>query len=308
MGSDSYNNKTLITILGPTASGKTSFAIELARKLDTEIISSDSRQMYREMRIVTAVPSDEELAAVKHHLIGKLSIQDYYNASMFETEVMKLLKDLFPRLPRVIMAGGSGMYIDAVCKGIDDIPTVDPEIRDQMAKKYKKEGIESLRKMLKELDPEYFKKVDINNPNRMLKGLEVSVQTGKPYSSFLTRSKKKRDFKIIKLGIDLPREELYERINKRVDIMLEQGLIKEARRLYPQRELNALNTVGLKELFAHFDGEYSKEKAIELIKRNTRHFARRQLTWFRRDKEIIWLGPGETDKAFEVIESIGILN
>jgi len=293
---------TLITILGPTATGKTDFAIRLAQKFNTEIISSDSRQMYREMKIGTATPGQSELDAAPHHFIGNLSIHDYYNASMFEEEVLSLLEDIFTKFSHVIMVGGSGMYIDAVCKGIDELPVVDAQIRLKLQEQYKKEGIEGLRIQLKLLDPDYYNTVDLKNPNRILKGLEISIMTGKPYSSFLTRKKKHREFRILKIGLNLPREILYQRINRRVDLMVETGLIEEARELFPLRSLNALNTVGYKELFSYFDGSIDRAKAIELIKRNTRHFAKRQITWFKRDPEITWIHPDEFEKAVKTCQ------
>lgn len=295
-------NNTLITILGPTATGKTDFAIRLAQKFNTEIISSDSRQMYREMKIGTARPGQTELNTVPHHFIGNLSIHDYYNASMFEEEVLSLLGDLFQKHASVIMVGGSGMYIDAVCKGIDELPVVDAQIRMKLQEQYKNEGIESLRIQLKLIDPDYYTTVDLKNPNRILKGLEISIMTGKPYSSFLTRKRKHREFRILKIGLNLPRELLYQRINHRVDQMLEAGLIEEAGKLFPLRSLNALNTVGYKELFSYFDGSIDREKAIELIKRNTRHFAKRQITWFKRDPEINWIHPDEFEKAVKTCQ------
>jgi len=294
-------DKTLITILGPTATGKTDFAIRLAKQINTEIISSDSRQMYREMKIGTARPGQTELSIAPHHFIGNLSIHDYYNASMFEVEVIRLLGDLFKKYSQVIMVGGSGMYIDAVCSGIDELPGIDPQIRLQLQEQYKNEGIESLRIQLKLVDPDYYNTVDLKNPNRILKGLEISIMTGKPYSSFLTRKDKNRDFQIIKIGLNLPREVLYQNINHRVDQMVKAGLVEEARKLYSLRSLNALNTVGYKELFSHFDGNTDRAKAIELIKRNTRHFAKRQITWFKRDPEIMWIQPDEFEKAVEFI-------
>lgn len=295
-------NNTLITILGPTATGKTDFAIRLAQNINTEIISSDSRQMYREMKIGTATPGKIELNTVPHHFIGNLSIHDYYNASMFEEEVLSLLGEFFTKFSQVIMVGGSGMYIDAVCEGIDELPVVDPQIRMKLQEQYKKEGIESLRIQLKLLDPEYYKTVDLKNPNRILKGLEISIMTGKPYSSFLTKKKKHREFRILKIGLALPREILYQKIDRRVDLMVESGLIEEARKLYPLRSLNALNTVGYKELFSYFDGDINRAKAIELIKRNTRHFAKRQITWFKRDPKINWIHPDEFEKAVKICQ------
>ena len=278
----------LIVITGPTAVGKTNVAIEAARKLNTEIISCDSRQMYRELHIGTAVPSAEELATVPHHFIGNLSIHDYYNVSMFEQECLQLLDKLFQKYPIVVMTGGSGLYIDAVCKGIDDFPTVDPELRKTVTGWFESGGIEYLRWQLKMLDPQHYEKVDLHNHKRIMKAVEVSLQTGKPYSSFLTDQERKRPFEIEKYVLNRPREELFERINRRATLMMEEGLPEEARVLYPYRHLNALNTVGYKELFAYMDGRYDLDTAVELIRRNTRRYAKRQLTWFVRDKEMIW--------------------
>ena len=278
----------LIVITGPTAVGKTNIAIEVAKALNTEIISCDSRQMYREMRIGTAVPSAEELAAVPHHFIGNLSIHDYYNVSMFEQDCLQLLGKLFLKYPTVVMTGGSGLYIDAVCKGIDDFPTVDTEIRKTVTGWFESEGIEYLRRQLKMLDPQHYAKVDLRNHKRIMKAIEVSLQTGKPYSSFLTEQERKRPFDIEKIVLNRPREELFERINHRTTLMMEEGLPEEARALYPYRHLNALNTVGYKELFAYIDGQCDFDTATELIRRNTRRYAKRQLTWFARDKDMIW--------------------
>ena len=275
--------RKLIVITGPTAVGKTEAAIEIAKSLNTEIISCDSRQMYREMRIGTAVPTDVELAAVPHHFIGNLSIHDYYNVSMFEQDCLQLLDKLFLKHETVIMTGGSGLYIDAVCKGIDDFPTVDPEIRKTVTGWYESEGIEYLRRKIKLLDPVHYAKVDLRNYKRIMKAIEVSLQTGKPYSSFLTAQERKRPFGIEKILISRPREELFDRINRRTTLMMEQGLLEEAQVLYPHRHLNALNTVGYRELFAYMDGQHDLETAVELIRRNTRRYAKRQLTWFARD-------------------------
>jgi len=276
----------LIVITGPTAVGKTSVAVKVAKALHTEIISCDARQMYREMRIGTAVPTADELAAVPHHFIGNLSIHDYYNVSMFEQECLQLLDKLFAKYQTVVMTGGSGLYIDALCKGIDDFPTVDTEIRKTVTGWFETGGIEYLRRQLKMLDPEHHAKVDLRNHKRMMKAIEVSLQTGKPYSSFLTAQERKRPFDIEKIVIDRPREELFERINRRTTLMMEEGLLKEAETLYPYRHLNALNTVGYKELFAYMDGQYDLNTAVELIRRNTRRYAKRQLTWLARDKNI----------------------
>ncbi len=296
-------DKSLIVILGPTASGKTDLGIRLAESLQTEIISADSRQIYKELQIGTAPPTKEQLKRIPHHFIGNKSIHDYYNASMFETEALSLLSKLFSKHENVFMVGGSGMYINAICSGIDDIPTVDPEIRLKLREQYEKEGIESLRIQLKMLDPVYYNMVDLRNPNRILKGLEISVMTGKPYSSFLSHRKKKRNFRILKIGLLIDREKLYKKINLRVDEMIRQGLIEEARRMYPLRELNALNTVGYKELFAYFDNQISKDEAIELLKRNTRRFAKRQMTWFLKDKEIHWFEPDEENRMLKLIQN-----
>ncbi len=297
------NQSFLVIICGPTASGKTSLAIELAQYFGSEIISADSRQIYREMSIGTAVPFPEERKGVRHHFIQNKSVFDYYNAFMYETEVIHLLEDLFRRMNPVIMAGGSGLYIDAVCRGIDDIPTVEPAVRQEMKELYVREGLEGLRSLLKKMDPDYYKKADLRNPKRLLKALEISVQTGRPYSSFLTQPHKQRSFRILKAGLDLPREDLYDRINRRVDRMIEAGLTEEARRLYPHRDTNALNTVGYKELFDYFDKKISLDEAITRIKANTRKYARKQLTWFRKDPEIRWFRPEETEEILRWIES-----
>jgi tRNA dimethylallyltransferase len=283
--------KSLVLIAGPTASGKTPLAVTLAKTFNTVIISADSKQMYREMKIGTAVPSARELASVQHYFIGNLSIHDYYNASIYETEVNSLLENLFKERDRVLMVGGSGLYINSVCKGIDDFPSTDPEVREQFMNQYKEEGIEGLRSLLKLLDPEYYEKTDLRNYKRILKALEVSIMTGKPYSSFLSGERKPRPYKVIQIGLELPREELYRRIDFRVDRMLAHGLEVEARSLLPHKGSNALNTVGYKELFEYFEGKISREEAIRLIKRNTRHYAKRQISWFSRDKEIQWFHP-----------------
>ena len=283
----------LIVITGPTAVGKTSVAIEVAKSFRTEIISCDSRQMYREMRIGTAVPTEEELAIVPHHFIGNLSIHDYYNVSMFEQECLQLLNKLFSKYPTVVMTGGSGLYIDALCKGIDDFPTVDTEIRKTVTGWFETEGVEYLRRQLKMLDPEHYAMVDLRNHKRIMKAIEVSLQTGKPYSSFLTAQERKRPFNIEKIVLNRPREELFERINNRTTQMMKEGLLEEAEALYPYRHLNALNTVGYKELFAYMDGQHDLDTAVELIRRNTRRYAKRQLTWFARDKEMVWMHPEE---------------
>jgi len=289
-------SKNLIVITGPTAIGKTSMAIEVARHFNSEIVSADSRQIYRELTIGTAVPSPTELAAVRHHFIHTHSIQQTYNASMFETEALELLGKLFKKNDTIIMVGGSMLYIDAVCKGIDTMPDVDPELRHNLKNKLKTEGIESLRRQLKQLDPNYYSEVDLKNPARIVHALEICLMTGKPYSSFRSSSQKKRPFNIIKTGLNCDRKLLHQRINKRVDQMMHAGLEQEVRSVFSQRHLNALNTVGYRELFDWFKGEISKERAIELIKRNTRRYARKQLTWFRNDASVTWFQPEETSK------------
>ncbi len=297
-------NKYLVIVSGPTGVGKTGLCVELAERYDSQIISADSRQMYREMNTGTAAPSPDQLARVKHWFTGNLSIHDYYNASMFESEVMSLLGELFKNHRLIFMAGGSGLYIDAVCHGIDDLPAVNPELREDLAASFRNNGIEWLRSKLKKLDPDYYGRVDLRNPNRMLKAVEISLMTGKPYSSFLTGRKKKRDFEIIKTGLRLEREELYGIINRRVDSMIEQGLLEEAQQLYPYRNLNALKTVGYRELFDNFDGKISLETAIEQVKRNTRRYARRQLTWLSKYDDIYWFHPGDADGIIKLIKDL----
>jgi tRNA dimethylallyltransferase len=289
------SNKRLIIVTGPTAIGKTDLAIRLAKYFGTEIINADSRQIYREMIIGTAVPSSEQQAGVKHHFINHRSIHDYYNASQFELEAVELLDRLFTKQDAVIMAGGSGMYIDAVCKGIDEIPTVNPDVREKIHHEYKLLGLEGIRSRLREVDPDYYDKADLNNPKRIMKALEIAEMTGRPYTSFLTGKSKPRNFSIIKIGLDMPRQELHNRINTRVDNMILHGLLQEATGLYPYKHLNSLNTVGYKELFDYLDGRFSLEESIEIIKGHTRQYARRQLTWFRKDKDMQWFGPDEID-------------
>ncbi len=283
------NKKHLILIAGPTAVGKTSLAIELAIKYNTEIISTDSRQFYREMQIGTAAPTKEELSKAKHHFIGNLSIKDYYNVSIFEQEAIKLLVKLFETKDVVIAVGGSGLYVDALCYGIDDLPDADEKLRNEIKRKYNKYGIEYLQNEVKRLDPDYYSIADIKNPKRLQRALEVIYETGNTYSSQRTKKQKIRDFKIDKYVLNMNRELLYQRINKRVDLMIEAGLEKEARGLFEYRELNALNTVGYKELFSYFNNEISLEQAITDIKTHSRRYAKRQLTWFKRDNSFNWI-------------------
>ena len=294
-------NKYLVIILGPTASGKTDAAIQIAEIFKTEIISADSRQLYKELNIGTAVPDQDQLKKIRHHFVQTISVQDYYNASKFENDVLYMLDRLFIEKDIVVMAGGSGMYINAVCYGIDDLPSMDPEVRENLAHRIKNEGIENLRLELKEIDPEYYSKVDLKNPNRILKALEIYYMTGSPYSSFLSGQKKERFYKIIKIGLNPYREELYRRIDRRVDEMITKGLVDEVRSLYGIKDCNALNTVGYKEIFDYLDGKQTLDQAISLIKRNTRRYARRQLTWFRKDKTIRWF---ESENITGMVEFI----
>ena len=289
-------NKTLIVILGPTAIGKTALSIKLARHFNTEIISSDSRQLFKEMKIGTAVPSTEELNSVKHHFIGNLSISDYYNVSKFEKEALHKLDDIFLKNNLAIMVGGSGLYIDAVCKGIDDLPDPDKKLRHEINEIFKSSGIEALQKKLKELDPEYYLIVDLKNPKRLMRAIEVCLQTGKTYTSLRKNKTGKRDFNIIKIGLNCEREKLFDRINLRVDKMINEGLLDEVKELYKHKNLNSLNTVGYKEIFDFLDNKTSFEQAIENIKTNTRRYAKRQLTWFKRDEEIKWFHPTEKNE------------
>jgi tRNA dimethylallyltransferase len=294
----------LIVLLGPTGVGKTDISIDLAEKFDCEIISADSRQFFREMKIGTAVPADYQTNKIRHHFIRFISVTEYYSASLFERDVLNLLPRLFLKNNVVLMTGGSGLYIDAVCNGYDDIPDVDQVARNKYISLYNLHGIESLREALKLLDPLHYSNVDLNNHKRIMRALEICETTGLPYSSFLKRHKRKRDFKIIKIGLERDRDELYARINLRVDEMLKNGLEDEARNLWDYRHLNALNSVGYREFFDYFEGKITCEKAIELIKRNSRRYAKRQLTWWSKDKEIKWFKAGNTGEIIHYIESI----
>jgi tRNA dimethylallyltransferase len=281
-------NKHLIVIAGPTAIGKTALSIKLAKYYQTEIVSADSRQFYKEMEIGTAVPSAEELAAAKHHFIQHISVEEEYSVGDFERDAIKKLTKIFQQKNKAILVGGSGLYIKAVLEGLDYFPKVEPSVREKLNLKLQKNGIKNLQKELKQLDPVHAEKVDLENPHRVIRALEICIGSGKPYSSFLNDSSLKRDFIPIKIGLIAPRELIYERIEQRVDIMLQNGLLQEAKKLYKQKELNALNTVGYKELFQYFDGNWKLDFAIEEIKKNTRRFAKRQLTWFKRDEDTQW--------------------
>jgi len=280
--------KFLLNVVGPTAIGKTSLAIALAQRFDTEIISADSRQFFKEMQIGTAVPSEAELAAVKHHFIQHISIEDQYSVGDFEAEAILKLEEIFKPQEVAVMVGGSGLYTKSVLQGLDYFPQISSEIKLQLNEQLKEEGLLSLQRKLETLDPDYYHSADIQNPQRVIRALEVSIGTGRPYSSYLSQPKKIRDFKTISIGLTAEREVIYDRINRRVDLMLDEGLLQEAQNLFPQRRLNALNTVGYKELFAFLKGKYSLETAVAEIKKNTRRFAKRQLTWFRKDPEIQW--------------------
>lgn len=279
---------TLIVILGPTGIGKTDLSIKLAKQFKTEILSSDSRQFYKELKIGTAAPDENELSQAKHHFIGNISIHDYYNVSLFETQANKILNNIFNKNKFAIMVGGSGMYIDAVCYGIDEMPDIDEQLRKDLLIKYEEIGLEGIRLELKKLDPEHYNKVDLKNHKRILRALEICYQTGETYTSYHTNKRKQRNFNILKIGLFMNREELYKRIDLRVDLMIKNGLIDEAKQYHKYKKLNALNTVGYKELFEYFDNKISLDEAIRLIKRNSRHYAKRQITWFKRYDDINW--------------------
>ena len=305
----STNQNTLITIVGPTAVGKTALSIQLANVFSASIISCDSRQFFKEMTIGTAVPESKELAAAIHYFIQNRSVFDSYNVGEFERDALEKLEVLFKENPIQIMVGGSGLYVDAVLNGLDYFPEVNPKIREALLFKIEKEGIEVLQKQLKELDLETYKLIAIDNPHRIMRALEVCIGSGIPYSTFKNKPKKQRNFKSIKIGLNADREIIYNRINQRVDAMIDNGLIEEAKTLYAHKELNALQTVGYRELFSFFDGNFTKEFAISEIKKNSRRFAKRQLTWFKRDKNTLWFDY-LTDKltiASEVSEKINKL-
>ena len=293
---------TLIVLIGPTGIGKTDLSLNIAEHYNTEIISADSRQLYADLKIGTAAPTPEQLARVKHHFVGTLQLTDYYSAAQYEAEVMKKLDELFKRHNIIVLTGGSMMYVDAVCKGIDDIPTVDEETRKTLMQHYENVGLERLCAELKILDPEYYDIVDKKNPKRVIHALEICYMTGQTYTSFRTSQTKERPFNIIKVGLRREREELYARINKRVDIMMEYGLLEEAKSVYQYKDLNSLNTVGYKEMFEYLDGEWEPPVAIEKIKQISRIYSRKQVTWFKRDTDITWLHPDDTDNIMSFIE------
>ncbi len=290
-------HKTLIVIAGPTAIGKTAAAIEVAKHFNTVVVSADSRQFFREMSIGTAKPSADELAQVKHYFINSHSITEPFSVGDFEKQGLALLDELFKTHNHVVLAGGSGLYIKAICEGFDDLPTADPVVREKLNRELEEKGIAYLQEKLKLADPVYYSEVDINNPQRIIRALEVFESSGKPISFYRQATVNKRPFEIIKLALDMPREALYQRINQRVDVMLQQGLLAEVEALLPYRQLNALNTVGYSELFDYLDGKITLEKAVEMIKQNTRRFAKRQLTWFHKDKSFIWFDASDPNVA-----------
>lgn len=298
--------KRLIVLLGPTGVGKTALSLNLAEHYLSPIISADSRQFFKGLEVGTAAPTTTQKERVAHHLVGMLDVTDYYSASEFERDALNIIEDLHKSHDILIATGGSMMYIDALCNGIDDVPTIDESLRKEVYERYEREGLEPIRAQLKVLDPDFYNEVDLKNYKRVIHALEVCLMTGKPYSSFRTQTKKERPFDIIKIGLTRDRVELYERINNRVDEMISSGLIEEAERFYPQRHLNSLNTVGYKELFKYLDGEWTLDFAIEKIKQSTRIYSRKQITWFKRDKDIHWINLSETseDDALKKIISI----
>ncbi|WP_046757194.1 tRNA (adenosine(37)-N6)-dimethylallyltransferase MiaA [Kordia jejudonensis] len=295
----------LISIVGATAIGKTALSIKLAQYFNTEIISCDSRQFFKEMTIGTAVPSEEELNAATHHFIQHISIFDAYNVGQFEKDAIAKLDALFQKHKVVIMVGGSGLYVDAVLKGLDEFPNVDPQIREYLNQELEEKGIVSLQEKLQKLDPVYYEKVALENPHRLIRALEICIGSGQPYSSFLKAENTKRNFTSIKIGLTADREIIYDRINRRVDIMMQEGLLEEAQQLYPHKTLNALQTVGYRELFSYFDGDFTLDFAVSEIKKNTRRFAKRQGTWFRRDAQTIWFDyETEIETVVEKVDSL----
>lgn len=294
--------KRLLVVVGPTGSGKTDLSIRLARHYGAPILSTDSRQVYRGMAIGTAQPSEEQIEAAEHHFIASHDIEDNLSCGEYEVQALARLKELFERHDHVVAAGGSGLYVRALCEGMDDLPRADASLRAELSAQLAGMGVEALAERLRLLDPVYYERVDRNNPARVVRALEVCLQTGRPYSELRTGRRRKRDFETVKIGVDLPREVLYERIDRRVDAMMAAGLEAEARSLYPFRELNALQTVGYRELFDHFDGRTTLEEAVELIKRNSRRYAKRQLTWFRRDADIRWFAPDDDRSIIEYVD------
>jgi len=295
---------TLLVVLGPTGVGKTNISLQLAETLNCPIVSCDSRQFYRELKIGTAAPSEDQLRRVKHYFIATHSILDEYNAGQYELDTIQLLDQLFKKNKVVMLVGGSMMYIDAVCNGMDDIPTVDAATRAYWQKQFAEKGLDYIQKKLVELDPVHYQQVDIRNPKRLIHALEICSMTGKPYSEYRTGERKERKFNVLKIGLNRPRPELYERINLRVDAMLAEGLLMEAEKYYPFKNLNTLNTVGYKEIYQYMDGSWSLDFAVNMIKQDSRRYAKRQMTWFNRDKDIHWFHPDEEKQIMAFIENI----
>jgi tRNA dimethylallyltransferase len=294
--------KYLVVIIGPTGVGKTTLGVELAQYFNTEIVSADSRQIYKELNIGTAKPSEQECKTVLHHFIGSHSIHYSYNVGRYEQEAIQLLATLYQKQDILILVGGTGLYVDSICNGIDRLPEANPVLREQLENVLKNEGVESLQRKLKELDEVYYHAVDLNNPHRLIRAIEVSILSGKPYSSFRKKATVQRSFTPIYIGLEINREELYARINKRVDGIIENGLVEEAKNLFPFKHLNALQTVGYQELFDHFEGKITLKEAIEFIKQNSRKYAKRQLTWFKKNKNIVWFEPSEKEKIINYIK------
>lgn len=299
----SISRPTLIVVVGPTGSGKSALAVELAKHYGAPIISTDSRQVYRGLPIGTAQPTADELAAAKHYFIADREVEDNFNCGRYETEALALLEELFRDNRYVVAVGGSGLYVKALCEGMDSLPEADDAVREMLKSRLESEGVGSLVEELRRLDPKYAEEVDLCNPARVMRALEVCLTTGKPYSEQRSGTVAERWFNIVKIGTDMPRDVLYERIDRRVDMMVDEGLVEEARAMYPKRALNSLQTVGYREMFDYFDGTISLAEAIELVKRNSRRYAKRQLTWFRRDESIGWFAPTDLEHIIEFIDS-----